>query len=63
MNRHTNNKMHECVLYRNTVDSFGNYVSTYRHKLHRHLLGFKDSDPSLCKNCNNWSPQKGERHV
>lgn len=63
MNSPTNNKMRDCIFCRDTTDSFGNYVSTYCYKRHRHLLGFKNSDPSLCENCNDWVPRKGEPHV
>lgn len=33
------------------TDSKGNYVSTYCHRFHRHVLGFTKNDLMLCGNC------------
>ena len=45
----------DCKFITQTADSFGKYVSTYCHKKNVHIHGFKDSDPTICEKCQDYS--------
>lgn len=51
-------KAHTCKYCTDTFDNKGEYISTYCHKFHKHVLGFTNGGLMLCGTC--MEPNKKE---